>query len=99
MVLKYPAEGEVTGTPCRTATALVAALEESNLQEKKEERGSEDSGVGNGKAPVSPCKLRLFVVEDLCREFNFLHLEMEEHCNGFNWYLPLCCFSGRLSPH
>ena len=24
---------------------------------------------------------------------------MEEHCNGFNWYLPLCCFSGRLSPH
>lgn len=68
MMLKYPVEGEVTATPCKTAMALIAALEEANLKEKKVERGSEDSGVCNGKVPVDPCKLRLFVVEDLSRD-------------------------------
>ncbi|KAK0129890.1 hypothetical protein ONS96_000436 [Cadophora gregata f. sp. sojae] len=68
MLLKYLASGQVTEMPCQTPTALVAALEEENVEEKKEERESEDSGVNGGAAPVEECKLRLFVVEDLSRD-------------------------------
>ncbi|PVH89938.1 hypothetical protein DL98DRAFT_476438 [Cadophora sp. DSE1049] len=67
-VLKYLASGEVTVTPCKTTTALVAALEEGNVVEKKDERGSEDSGVSGGQPPANECKLRLYVVEDLSRD-------------------------------
>ncbi|KAH7419032.1 hypothetical protein BKA64DRAFT_2683 [Cadophora sp. MPI-SDFR-AT-0126] len=68
MVLEYLASGKVTETPCKTANALVAALDKGNVEEKKEEQGSEDSGVGSGEAPVDECKLRLYVVEDLSRD-------------------------------